>query len=219
MSWKLVNEILVPAEHGRAWRVNAGQAMRLIAIAGPQCGDLAVFNAHYYKESYSADFSFMWNCYMGTGNMRHLKYMYSRPPFFNLLMEITEDRVAENAVNLGGHCNHRSYELRGGDTTDILRTRGTRRTCQDNITEAISPYGMTAEDVPQTLNFWMTVEYQPDGTFKVLANKAEKGDRIDFLAHMDCLVAISSCPADRSNTPINSGSNKPLKAEIWEQSS
>ena len=77
---------------------------------------------------------------------------------------------------------------------------------------------MTAEDVPQTLNPWMTADYQPDGTFKVLASKAEKGDRIDFLAHMDCLVALSACPADGPNTLINSGSNKPLKAEIWEQS-
>ena len=54
ISWKLVNEILMPAEHPRAWKVSAGQAMRIIAVEGPQCGDLAVFNAHYNKETYSA---------------------------------------------------------------------------------------------------------------------------------------------------------------------
>ena len=59
MPWQLVNEILVPTEHGRAWRVEAGQTMRIIAIDGPQCGDLAVFNAHYYQETYSADFSYL----------------------------------------------------------------------------------------------------------------------------------------------------------------
>ena len=217
MAWKLVNEILVPAEQGRAWEVEAGQLMRIIAIEGPQCGDLAVYNAHYYKEAYSADFSYLWNCYQDTGNVRHLKYMYSRPPFFNLMMEITEDKVAENAVNMAGHCNQRSYELMGG--TRLLSQQGTRRSCQDNIAQAIAPYGLTAEDVPQTLNFWMTVEYTPDGKFKVLANKAEKGDRIDFVAHMDCLVALSSCPANQGGvTSINSGSNKPLKAEIYEES-
>ena len=217
MPWQLVKEILVPTEHGRAWKVEAGQTMRIIAIDGPQCGDLAVFNAHYHKETYSADFSYLWNCNMGTGDIRRIKYMYSRPPWYNLMLEITDDKVGENAVKQGSHCNQRSYELQGG--TGILRSTGTRRSCQDNIAEVIAPYGMTAEDVPQTFNFWMTVEYTPpDGIFKVLPSLSKKGDYIDFFAHMDCLVALSACPGNQAGfTEINAGSNKPLKAEIWEQ--
>ena len=216
MAWKLVNEIIVPAEYGRAWTVNAGQTMRIIAIDGGQCGDLAVFNAYNYRDTYAADFSWGWNHSMGTGNLFRLKYMYSRPPFCNLLMEITEDKVGENAVPMGHHCSRRSYELRGDPR---LMERGNVRSCTDNIAEAIAPYGMKTEDVPQTFNFWMTVEYNTaDGTHIIGPNKAQKGDRIDFLAHMDCLIALSSCPADRPDVPINSGSNKPLKAEIWEES-
>ena len=216
MGLRKVREILVPAEHGRAWVLNAGQTLRVIAIEGPQCGDLAVFNAHYYRETYSADFSYAWNCYMGTGDTHQIKYMYSRPPFYGLLLEVTDDKVREHAIQVGAHCNHRSYELQGG--TGLLREKGTRRTCQDNIAQSIAPYGLTAEDVPDTFNFWMTIEYTLDGGFKILPSMAQKGDRIDFLAHMDCLVALSACPANQGGIfAINDGSNKPLLAEIWEQ--
>jgi uncharacterized protein YcgI (DUF1989 family) len=71
---------------------------------------------------------------------------------------------------------------------------------------------MTAEDVPHTLNFWMKIVYAPDGTFAVLDSPAQKGDYLDFLAHMDCLIELSACPTSE----INAGSNKPLKMEIYE---
>ena len=42
MPSKLVDEILVPAEYGRAGKVSSGQRMRVIAIDGPQVSDMAV---------------------------------------------------------------------------------------------------------------------------------------------------------------------------------
>ena len=210
MPSKLVDEILVPAEYGRAWKVSSGQRMRVIAIDGPQVSDMAVFNAHYYKETYSSDFSYLWNCYLGTGDGNRIRYLYSRPPWCHLMLEITDDKVATNWVRIGGHCNQRSKELRG--RTPILASKGTCRTCQDNLAEVIAPYGMTAEDVPHTLNFWMKIVYAPDGTFAVLDSPAQKGDYLDFLAHMDCLIELSACPTSE----INAGSNKPLKMEIYE---
>ena len=51
-------------------------------------------------------------------------------------------------------------------------------------------------------------------------SKAKKGDYTDFLAHMDCLVALSACPANITDAAwvvdINGGSNKALKVEIYE---
>ena len=52
MSRKLADEIMVPAEHARAFHVKSGQTMRIIAVEGPQVGEVAIFNAHNYKEVY-----------------------------------------------------------------------------------------------------------------------------------------------------------------------
>ena len=48
-----------------------------------------------------------------------------------------------------------------------------------------------------------------------LVDKAKKGDHIDMVANMDCLIALSACPTC-GNTPSNDWVNKPLKIEIWE---
>ena len=62
MSRKLVDEIMVPAEHARAFHVNSGQIMRIIAVEGPQVGNVAVFNAHNYRDVYDPYISYELNC-------------------------------------------------------------------------------------------------------------------------------------------------------------
>jgi len=62
--------------------------------------------------------------------------------------------------------------------------------------------------VPDVFNAFMNVDIDK---FIVRRPAAKKGDYIDLLAEMDCLVAISACPAQ-----IILDSNKPLQVEIWE---
>ena len=76
----LINELTVPAEQGRAWTVDKGQTMRLIAIEGSQVGDMAIFNAHDLREKYDPLNSYGANCRMGTGGANAIKYLYSHPP-------------------------------------------------------------------------------------------------------------------------------------------
>ena len=207
MARKLVQEILVPAEYGRAFRVDKGQTMRIIAIEGPQVGDLAAFNAHNYREFYDPTFSYVVNRRQGTGNANKIQYLYSRPPRMNTMLEITDDKVEQHWCLSGSRCNPRIYELR-----DI---KGPVRSCQGNLAEAIRDFGMPPEDVPDVFNLFMNVEHSPDGLYETVPSLAKKGDYTDFLAHMDCLIALSACPA----TPIsnlNDGVNKPLQVEIWE---
>ena len=85
---------------------------------------------------------------------------------------------------------------------------------------------MPIDQVPNTFPLWMYIEDHLDGEYSIHPSPAQKGDYIDFLAHMDVLVAISACPADAKDpTPgtllnplLNGGVNKPLKAEVWEDS-
>ena len=79
MSQKLVSEILVPPNYARAFHVNSGQTLRIIAIEGPQTGNVAVFNAHNYRDVYDPYISYELNCIQGTGNSSRIRYLYSRP--------------------------------------------------------------------------------------------------------------------------------------------
>ena len=212
MPGKLVDEIMVSAEHGRGWRVNKGQTMRIIAIEGPQVGDLTMFNAHNYAEAYDPALSYWFGHREGTGDGHKIKYLYSRPPRMNVMFEVTDDPVARHWIICGGRCNQRSYEVRGA--------KKQYRSCQSNLEEVIAEYGITPDRVPDVFNLWMNCEQKPDGGFEVRPSKAKKGDHIDFLAHMDCLVALSSCPGNHTDLGmvinINDGNNKPLKVEIYE---
>ena len=213
MSWKLIDEILVPAEHGRGWRLNAGQKMRIIAIEGPQVGDLAVFNAHDYGEIYDPAYSWLTNDRQGTGNGYKIRYLYSRPPWFNTMLEVTDDKVERHWVVCGARCNLLSYERRGS-----IRKGEYHRSCQDNLAEVIGEFGMPPERVPDVFNLWMNVEHSADMSPEIKEARCQKGDYIDFLAHMDCLIALSACPSsEKGISVINGDVNKPLKAEIWEE--
>ena len=205
----LVEEIHIPKEHAMAFKVSTGQIMRVIEIEGLQCADIAMFNAHNYQERYDPQISYTLNSLQGTGNTKTIKYMYSRPPRMNLMFTVVEDTVRSHWCLWGGRCNTRIYEIKG--------VMGYHRNCQDSLAEAIAPFGLTEYDVPDVFNAFMDVEYPPDGRYRIKAAPAKKGDYIDLLAHMDCLVAVSACPNE--DTPVNGGVPKPLKVEIWQEES
>ncbi len=207
MPGKIVSELMVPAEYARAFRVDRGQTMRIIAVDGPQVGDMTVYNAHNYKEAYSADFSYLLNCRMGTGDAHQIQYLYSCQPWLSVMFEVTDDPVGDHWIMMGGRCNRTSYELMG------VPYNG--RSCQDNVAEAIRDFGMTEEDVADMFLLWMAVEYDERGRHHTVPSPVQKGQHIDMVARMDCLVALSACPAS-SVSNLNDGLNKPFKVEIYE---
>ena len=206
MPGTLVEQVHIPKEHARAFQVRAGQTMRLIEIEGLQCADVAIFNAHNYRETYDPTASYLINSRQGTGNAKTLKYLYSRPPKLDLMFTITDDKVATNWILSGAHCNRKTYELQG--------VEGYHRSCQDSLAEAIAPFGLASLDVPDVFNAWMDVDY-PDEGYQVGSAPTVKGDYIDFLANMDCLVAISACPMESGLA--NGGVTKDLKVEIYNE--
>ncbi len=47
---ELVEEFVLPIRSGRAWEVAAGQLCRIVAVEGPQVGDLNLWNRHDPRE-------------------------------------------------------------------------------------------------------------------------------------------------------------------------
>ena len=97
-----------------------------------------------------------------------------------------EDTVKNHFGNMGGRCSTRLGEIIGRGASD--------RTCQENLTEALAPYGLTGDDINDVFNVFMNVDMDPNGRFTLKVPTTVKGDHIDLRAEMDILAGISACP-------------------------
>ena len=117
------------------------------------------------------------------------------------MLTVVDDPVGVHLAWNGGRCSRKFYEANG--VTD-------HRSCQDNLAEALAPYGLTEDDVPDVFNAFMNVGGIEEGKFEVLLPASEQGDYISMRAEMDILAAVSACPFDLLYTP------RPLQIQIIE---
>lgn len=194
---KIVEEFIIPARTARAFIVKKGQKIRVIEIEGKQVADFNAFNLHDFKESLDAIMS-GWLNY----NFKKIAKLYSNR--CNLMFTIVEDRVGVHY--LGGHCTKFFYET--------VYNAKNHPNCQDLLAESIRPYGLASDDVHDCFNIFMNIDIDENGKPEVKSPVSEKGDYVDLLAEMDCLIAISACPSDIS--ACNDYQPKPLKIQIFE---
>jgi uncharacterized protein len=189
----LVRNLVVPQERGLTLTVRRGQLLSVIAAAGPQTCDFNAFVLPDYRERFSA------------GRTRHFAginpgigdSLWSNPPHDRELFTIVDDTVGENDL-LYPRCSRLIYDLAGLPD---------HRSCQDNIAEAIEPYGLTADDVHDTFNIFMNTRVDEAGRLHIDKPTTRAGDHVDILCHIDCLVCLSACPDgdkhDRENLPLS----------------
>ena len=206
MERKVVQDTIIPARHGMAFEVKKGQVLRIYLVEDHQVGDCVFYNARDYKEWFHVGQSWALNCMLGTGDAKSFKHFYSKPPRENIMMTVVEDTVKNHWGNMGGRCSRRLTELTGNASPD--------RSCQENLTEALEPYGFTGDDITDIFNVFMNVDMDSDGRFTFKVPTAKKGDHIDLLAEMDILAGISACPGE--NSVVNDFRCKPLGVTIFE---
>jgi uncharacterized protein YcgI (DUF1989 family) len=136
----------------------------------------------------------------GEGNMQRVTRLYSKPPRDNLMLTVVEDTVGVHLAWNGGRCSRKFYE-------QFANVQG-HRSCQDNLAEALAPFGLGEDDVPDVFNAFMNVAGIEEGKFETILPASEKGDFISLRAEMDVLAAISACPFDLLYEP------KPLRIQI-----
>lgn len=199
-------EIIIPAGFARAFHVNKGEILRIGQVEGGQVGDVIIFNAHDFRERFNVSESVVLNAFEGTGNLKYITKFYSQPSRENLMFTVVEDTTKVHFVWNGARCSPKIYSIR--DKVSVPP----HRSCQTNLAEAIAPYGLSADDVPDVFNVFMNVDVEGD-RFVIKPPVVGKDDYIDMRAEMDCLVAVSACPSDRATT--NAGRIKPLKIQIY----
>ena len=201
---RVLEDFVIPAGRGHAFLVPRGAVLRIHLVEDRQVGDCCFFNANDHREVFHVGQSWALNVMLGTGNAKSFRHFYSKPPRENVMLTVLEDTVRNHWGNMGGRCSKRLYELRDGDRD--------HRSCQENLAEALAPFGVSGDDIVDIFNVFMNVEVRPDGSFTILPPSAKKGDYIELRAEMDVLAAISACPADRNAT--NDGRAKPLGVTV-----
>jgi len=208
MPGKLLEEFEIPARYGRGFIVKKGQVFRIKQVTGGQVGDCAFFNADDHKEMFHCGQSWAINVIAGTGSSKSFKYFYSKPPRENVMMTVLDDTYRNHWGNMGGRCSTRLYEIR-----DNLAA-GSHRSCQENLREAVEPFGLTGDDIIDVFNIFMNVDLHTDGTFNIQPTEVGPDDYLEMRAEMNVLAAVSACPADTS--PTNGGKSAPLGIQIFE---
>jgi len=201
---RVLEDCVIPAGQGKAFLVPRNAVLRIHLVEDRQVGDCCFFNANDHREVFHVGQSWALNVMLGTGNAKSFRHFYSKPPRENVMLTVLEDTVRNHWGNMGGRCSKRLYELRDGDRD--------HRSCQENLAEALAPFGVSGDDIVDIFNVFMNVEVRPDGSFTILPPSAKKGDYIELRAEMDVLAAISACPADRNAT--NDGRAKPLGVTV-----
>jgi uncharacterized protein len=212
----VVEEFVIPASYGRGFVVPEGHILRIEEVEGKQVVDATFQNADNLRETFHAGQSMALNMLGGTGNLKQVRYLYSRPPYENVLMEVTDDPVGVNFAWMGGRCTRKIYEFRNargiGRNVDV----DGHRTCQQNLEEALEPFGVEPDLVPDVFNIWMNNDDEAtvrEQHMVFLRPIADVGDYIELRAELNVLVGISACPNDQDD--VNDGRPKPLGIKIF----
>ena len=197
MVGKLMAEFIIPACSGKAFEVKKGQILRITEIEGKQVADVNAWNLHDFREIMDVMASMSMS-----QNFKRVDKVYSNR--YNVMFTVIDDKVGVNFF--GSHCSPAMYRKRHGIENHA--------NCYDILAESVKPFGLTRDDIHTCFNVFMHYHVEPDGRMVIKSPVSERGDYVDWLAEIDCLVAISACPGDIAAT--NDYKPKSLGIRIFE---
>jgi uncharacterized protein YcgI (DUF1989 family) len=172
---------------GVAFRLKAGQRLRVIDPQGEQVSDMLAFKADDVAEVISSGRSLDYasKLYLTTGDP-----LYSNRS--NVMLRIVEDTVGRHDFLLTP-CSKDTFRIIYGDEHP-------HRGCFGNLAEALEPYGVTPDQIPTAFNIFMNVTVDPvTSALTVEPPLSKAGDHILLRAEMDLVVALTACSALQSN--------------------
>ena len=206
---ELVDSFVIPIRSGRAWEVPAGQLCRIVTIAGPQVGDLNIWNRHDPRER-------MWAArtrQLQAAHVTTFDRLWSTLPFLRPLVTITGDSLADYGVD---HEGGRVHDLLGTRCDPYVNRMLTDQDfdfhCHSNLTRAVLPYGLTEFDVHDVLNVFQCTGLNDEDRYFMKDCPARQGDFFEFFAETDLLCALSTCPGGDLSVPMwGPGAHDPIE--------
>lgn len=190
---------VIPARHGLALHLAAGEAVSVINDSGTQVVDTWAFCAEDPTHAMSMSHSRVENgrlCAAEGGT-----YVTDRR---EPILRVERDTSAGIHDTIMAACDPQRY-VNLGCTSH-------HRSCAENLHEALAPLGITIPAVPQPLNLFMNIPILADFSLVQGEPPAKPGDFVTLRALRDCIVAFSACPQDM--TPINGGEPTAVTLEV-----
>lgn len=187
----------IPPQSGTAFRLRAGEILRIYDPMGEQVADLFAFKdgEHACSLSSGRSIDYASKIYLSTGDT-----LYSNDS--RAMFRILEDQVGRHDFLLTP-CSQEMFEI-------LYKHQGHHPSCFENLHCALAPHGVRPEQIGTTFNVFMNVVVEPDGRVVVKAPTSRAGQYIELRAEMDLVCGLTSCSAENSNN----GSFKPIDYEI-----
>lgn len=185
---------------GTAFRLAAGDTLRVIDPQGQQVSDLVAFAADDVREALSNGRTFDYEETLQLSTGGRLWSNRSR-----VLLEIVEDTVGCHDFLLTP-CSEATFR-------HFYPDQPVHRGCFGNLAEALAPFGIEPDAIPCAFNVFMNVPVAPDGTLRVDPPVSKPGSYIRLRAAVDLVVGLTACSAYASN----GGSFKPIHFAIESQ--
>ena len=181
----MTQKYIIPAKHGKAFKVSKGDSLKLINTFGTQVVDCWAINSKNLDEYMCMEASRVWlqrlNPIVGDTFVTNKR---------NPILTVVEDTSPGIHDTFMAACDKKRYELLGVENY--------HRNCSDNLIESLEDKNVFLErTILASFNIFMNIEVQSDKiTLKTLPTLSKPGDYIILRAEMDCYVVFSSCPQD-----------------------
>lgn len=186
-----LDQFVVPIRTGKAWPVRAGHICRIVAIEGPQVGDLNLWHLRNPRERFWASRTKQ----LHSAHMRVFDRFWSCLPYLRPMATVIADSINYGIDQdgagchdlLGTRCDPYVHQLLTGEAWDVC--------CHSNLIRAVAPYRLHEGDIHDVLNVFQVTGLTADGhQYFVKPCPAKQGDYFEFFAEIDLLCALSACP-------------------------
>lgn len=169
-----------------AGEVLADQLIQIVDVAGQQVADFVAFGREDHGERLSTGVT---RSAGGSIMLQQGMKLWSnrRQPMF----EIVTDTVGRHDM-LFGACDARRYE-EDYNATDHAN-------CRDALATALEEHGVTENDLPDPVNWFMNVAIKQRGELEIREPLSERNDQVVLRALQNTIVAVSACPQDKNAT-------------------
>lgn len=190
---------IVPAGHGKAIRLFAGEGVRIGLPEGPQVADLFAFASPDLAETLSTEHT--------RSCITRLAPVVGEAFFSNRrrpMLAVVEDRSPGTHDLLLSACDQARYTLLGHPAP--------HRNCVDNLVSALGELGLAAREIPSPVNLFENVTIGRGGMLTIEPPRAAQGDHVALEALMDLVLVVSACPMDI--VPTNGPDRRPKPVSV-----
>ena len=173
-------DIVVPPMSAEAFRVKAGQTVRIVDVRGEQPGDLVAFKSSDLAVKLSQTRTRVENNRVAV-TQGHTLWTNTFPP--EVMFTITGDSHGMHDLLYPPCCRY-ALEKRFDTSRDG---------CLENLVNALKAWRVKPHEIPDPLNLFFGVSVDDTGGMEVRKPTSRPGSLIDLRAEMDCIVAVSTC--------------------------